>query len=109
MTSNLAVYLLRIYQTKIYVHIHMDAYSSLIYSIPKSEGLPQWLSGKESACNAGDTGLIPGTWEDSLEGGRGNPLSALLMGNPLDGVAWQVMVRTESDIQKINGIVLRNG
>ena len=60
MTSNLAVYLLRIYQTKIYVHIHMDAYSSLIYSIPKSEGLPQWLSGKESACNAGDTGLIPG-------------------------------------------------
>ena len=23
-------------------------------------GLPRWLSGKESACNAGDTGLIPG-------------------------------------------------
>ena len=53
--------------------------------------------------------MIPGTWEDSLEGGHGNPLSALLMGNPLDGVAWQVMVHTESDIQKINGIVLRNG
>ena len=34
-------------------------------------GLPQWLSGKESTCNAGDTGdssLIPG-WEDPLEEG----------------------------------------
>ena len=27
--------------------------------------LPWWLSGKESACNAGDEGSIPG--EDSLE------------------------------------------
>ena len=24
------------------------------------EGLPWWLSGKESACNAGDMGSIPG-------------------------------------------------
>ena len=34
-------------------------------------GLPQWLSGKESACNAGATGnagLIPG-FEDPLEAG----------------------------------------
>ena len=30
-------------------------------------GLPQWLSGKESACNAGDLGSIPGQ-EDPLEG-----------------------------------------
>ena len=29
--------------------------------------LPRWLSGKESACNAGDEGLIPGSQEDSLE------------------------------------------
>ena len=32
-------------------------------------GLPQWLSGKESACNVGDSGdpgLIPGL-EDPLE------------------------------------------
>ena len=25
-----------------------------------SKGLPGWLSGKESDCNAGDVGLIPG-------------------------------------------------
>ena len=30
------------------------------------EGLPRWLSGKESACNAGDLGLILGS-ETSLE------------------------------------------
>ena len=31
--------------------------------VPNHYGLPQWLSGKESACNAGnpgDVGLIPG-------------------------------------------------
>ena len=35
-------------------------------------GLPQWLSGKESACNAGDSGdpgLIPGLGR-SLGGGK---------------------------------------
>ena len=39
-------------------------------------GLPYWLSGKESACNAGDAGdvgLIPGSGK-SPGGGNGNPL-----------------------------------
>ena len=39
-------------------------------------GLPWWLSGKESACNAGgigDTGWIPGLGR-SPEGEYGNPL-----------------------------------
>ena len=35
-------------------------------------GLPRWLSGKQSTCNAGDMGSIPGSgrsqgWEDPLE------------------------------------------
>ena len=37
-------------------------------------GLPQWLSGKESSCNAGDTegwGSIPGSGTSS-GGGNGN-------------------------------------
>ena len=38
-----------------------------------SIGLLQWLSGKESACNAGDLDLIPGSGNSS-EGGHGNPL-----------------------------------
>ena len=35
-------------------------------------GLPWWLSGKESACSAGDLGLIPGSGR-SPGGGHGNP------------------------------------
>ena len=31
-------------------------------------GLPQWFSGKESACNAGDPGLIPGSGRSPGEG-----------------------------------------
>ena len=31
-------------------------------------GLPQWLSSKESACNAGDTGSIPGSGRSLEEG-----------------------------------------
>ena len=43
--------------------------STNIYSV---YGLPRWLSGKESTCQAGDMGLISGLgrspgWEDPLE------------------------------------------
>ena len=46
-------------------------------------GLPQWLSGKESACNAGAAGdvfLIPGS-ERSPGGGHGNPLRSSCLEN----------------------------
>jgi len=36
-------------------------------------GFPWWLRGKESACNAGDPGLSPGSGR-SPGGGHGNPL-----------------------------------
>ena len=68
----------------------MDAYSSLIYSIPKSEGLPQWLSGKESACNAGDTVLIPGSGR-SPRRRKWQPTPVFLPGkkNPMNrGASW---------------------
>ena len=29
--------------------------------IQEKKGLPWWLSGKDSACSAGDLGLIPGS------------------------------------------------
>ena len=50
--------------------------------------LPRWLSGKESACNAGDAGLIPGSGRSS--GGRnGNPLQYSCLENPMDrGAKW---------------------
>ena len=37
------------------------------------KGFPSGSDGKESACNAGDSGLIPG-WERSSGGRKGNPL-----------------------------------
>ena len=57
-------------------------------------GLPRWLSGKESACNAGnarDAGSIPGSGR-SPEGGNGNPLQYSCMENPMDRGAWQATV-----------------
>ena len=38
-----------------------------------SFGLPWWLSGKESACSAGDPGLVPGSGRSPGEG-NSNPL-----------------------------------
>ena len=43
-------------------------------------GLPRWLSSKESAYSAGDTGLIPGLGRSP---GEGN-------GNPLQFLAWKI-------------------
>ena len=50
----------------------------LLFSNPEvansmTYGLPRWLSGKEFACNAGDTGLIPGSGR-SPGGENDNPL-----------------------------------
>ena len=48
------------------------------------------LSGKECACNAGDTGdvsLIPGSGR-SPAGGNGNPLWYSCLNNPMEGRAW---------------------
>ena len=46
-------------------------------------GLPWWFSGKESACNAGDLGSIPGLGI-SPERGNGNPLQYSCLENPVD-------------------------
>jgi len=43
--------------------------------------LPYWLSGKESSCNAGDPGLIPGL-RRSPGGRHGNPLQYSCLENP---------------------------
>ena len=56
--------------------------------------LPQWLSGKESASNAGTTGnvaSIPGLGR-SPEGGPGNLLHYSCLENPMDRVAWLATV-----------------
>ena len=51
--------------------------------------IPQWLSGEESACNAGDTGDVVQSLgrEDSLEKGMATH-SSILVENPMDREAW---------------------
>jgi len=53
--------------------------------------LPRWLSGKESACNTRDVGLIPGSGRSSGEG-NGNPFQYSCLENPMDRGVWQATV-----------------
>ena len=58
------------------------------------------LGGKESACNAGDPGFIPGLGR-SLGGGNGNPLQFSCLENPMDRGAcegYSPWGRRESDM-----------
>ena len=55
---------------------------------------PQWLSDKESPCNAGDAGdasLIPGL-RRSPGGGNDNPLQYSCLENPMARGAWLAAV-----------------
>ena len=54
-------------------------------------GFSRSTVGKESACNAGDPGLIPGLGKSSAEG-NGNPLQYSCLENPMDRGAWQATV-----------------
>ena len=65
----------------------MDVYwASVIF-----QGLPRWLSGKESTRNAGDWGLIPRCGRSPGEG-NGNPLQYSCLGNSTDRGAWRATV-----------------
>ena len=58
---------------------------------------------KESACNAGDPGLIPGSVR-SPGRGHGNPLQYSYPKNPMDRRAWWAIAHwdcKESDTNKV--------
>ena len=68
---------------------------------------PRWLSGQESACNAGnvagDVGLIPGSGRSSGKG-NGNPFQCSCLGNLMDRGTWWAIVHgvtKESDMTVI--------
>ena len=64
-------------------------------------GLPRWLSGKESACDAEDAvGWIPGSGRP-LEEGTATCSSILALENLMDRGAWQAAFHhTESDMSQ---------
>ena len=77
---------------------HITLYTYIAQMDPRlsmlSSGLPQWLSGKEPTCNAGDvrdTGLFPGL-RRSPGSGHGNPLRYSCLENPIDRGAWRATV-----------------
>ena len=57
----------------------------------KLMGLPWWLRGKKSACNAGDWGSILGQGR-SPGGGHGNPLQYSFLENSMDRRTWWATV-----------------
>ena len=59
--------------------------------IPVFMGFPGGSDGKESACNAGDLGLIPGLGR-SPGRGHGNPFHYSCLENPMDRGAWWATV-----------------
>ena len=65
----------------------------------KLRGLPQWLGGKESTCNAGtarEVGSIPGS--ERLLGGRlDDALQYSCLENHMDRGAWQAAVHRVSE------------
>ena len=69
-----------------------------IISLCNIGGFPGGSAGKESICNAGDQGSIPG-WGRFPGGGHSNPLQYSCLENPTDRGAWRATVHgvAESD------------
>ena len=67
------------------------------------QGFPGGSDGKESACNAGDLGSIPGLGRSPGEG-NGNPLQYSCLESPMDRGAWRAAVHgvTKSQTQWSN-------
>ena len=64
--------------------VFIIVYYKVVTLIPVlCSGFPGVSVGKESTCNAGDLGLIPG-WGRSLGGGNGNSLQDSCLENPVD-------------------------
>ena len=62
------------------------------------KGFPGGLDGKESACNAGDLGSIPGSGRHPGEG-NGNPLQYSCLENPMGRGARRATVHGVSKSQ----------
>ena len=70
------------------IDLHFNLFSHSILNI---EGFPGGSDGKESACNVGDLGLIPGSGR-SPEEGNGSPLQYSCLGNTVNRGAWWATV-----------------
>ena len=69
-------------------------------------GFPSGLDGKESACNAGDPGSIPGLGRSPGEG-NGYPLQYSCLENSTDRGAWWPTVHGLADLDTTEQLSLR--
>ena len=65
--------------------------NTVIYILPQFKTVSQVARGKESTCQAGDLGSIPGSGRHSGEG-NGNPFQYSCLGGPRDRETWLVQV-----------------
>ena len=72
----------------LYQHCSQD---SFFYRLMMAKGFPCGSAGKESACNEGDLGSIPGSGRSPGEG-NGTPLHNSCLENPMGGGAWWATV-----------------
>ena len=62
------------------------------------DGLPVWLSGKESTCSAGEADSIPGLGK-SLGEENGNPLQYSCWENAMDRGVWRATAHGVAESQ----------
>ena len=66
----------------------LDEQSEKLGGFNKVRGFPCNSVGKESACNTGDLGSIPGSGRSPWEG-NGNSLQYSCLGNPMNRETWE--------------------
>ena len=69
-------------------------------------GFPGGSDSTESACNAGDPGLIPGLGRSPGEG-NGSPLQYSCLGNSMDRGAWRATVHEVAELDKTERLTLQ--
>ena len=84
-------------------HISQD----IVLSCP-GVGFPCGSDGKESACNVGDLGSIPGLGR-SLGGGHGNLLQYSCWENPMDRGTRQALVHSVAESDKTEATKHKHG
>ena len=79
--------------------LRTSIHSAYVEHLLRVWGFPGDSDDKESACNLGNPGLIPGSGKSSGEG-NGNPLQYSCLENSMDRGAWQAIVHgvTKSQI-----------